>query len=172
MRSMWNKFGKEERGFLPEELITEIELIANRDLKEFFALYLHTTTELPFNKYFEPFGLVLEATKQENPIPYLGITVDKQRITFVDATSPAGRAGIDANDELLAIDNLKVTSDTLTLRLENYQAGDIIQLTIFHEEELKTLHIELFPCQPSGYEVKMIENPTVKQKENLDQWLF
>ena len=169
MRIMWNKFGKEEIGFSPEELIAEIEAVASVDLSEFFSLYLDTTTELPFNKYFEPFGLILEAKQEDNVIPYLGITVKKQdsidKITFVDANSPAGKSGIDAGDELLAIDNFRVTSDTLTERLENYQEGDIIQLTVFHQEELKTVEIQLTSPQPSSYEVKVIDNPTEKQKK-------
>lgn len=64
MAIMWDKFGKKEIGFTPEELKTEIEKVANTNLKEFFHLYLETTEEIPFNQYFEPFGLVLRGKKR------------------------------------------------------------------------------------------------------------
>ncbi len=175
MRRMWNQFGKEETGFTPEELIKEIERVAQQDLTQFFSLYLETTEELPFNEYFEPFGLVLTAKKEENNAPYFGLILQKEggidKITFVEANSPAGKVGIEAGDELLAIDEFRVTSETLTERLQDYQQGDAIEVTIFHQEELKTLKIQLESPQPSGYQVKIINNLSEIQKENLRHWL-
>lgn len=176
MLKMWNKFGKKEIGFSREELIAEIESVAKEDLTEFFSLYLDTTEELPFNRYFEPFGLVLTAKKQENNLPYLGLTLQKEggidKITFVEANSPAGKVGIEAGDELLAIDGFRVTSDTLMERLQDYQEGDIIEVTIFHQEELKTLKISLASPQPSAYQVKIMDNLSGSQKKNLRHWAY
>lgn len=175
MAIMWDKFGKKEIGFTPEELKTEIEKVANTNLKEFFHLYLETTEEIPFNQYFEPFGLVLRGKKEDNDCPYLGLTVQKEgcieKITFVEANSPAGKAGVDAGDELLAIDGFRVTSETLSERLQDYRAGDAIALTIFHQEELKTVKIKLAPPQASSYQVTVMKNLTKAQKENLHSWL-
>lgn len=175
MVRMWHKFGKEEIGFTEEELKREIEIIANQDLSEFFYLYLETTAELPFNQYFEPFGIILTPKKEENSVPYLGLTVQKEggidKINFVEANSPAGKVGIEAGDELLAIDGFRVTSETLTERLQDYQEGDLIEMTIFHQEELKTLKIKLDSPQPSSYQVKIMDNLSESQKENLRHWL-
>ncbi len=175
MLTMWQKFGKQEIGFTPEDLKQEIEVIANTDLTEFFNLYLESTIELPFNEYFEPFGLKLEARIDNNMPPYLGLKTQKdggiEKITFVDANSPAGKAGIDADDELLAIDNFRVNSDNLMDRLQDYQTGDIIKLTYFHQEELKTVEVTLETPQPLGYQVKIIDNPSKKQQEMLHKWL-
>lgn len=176
MRQMWLKFGQEEIGYSSQELKQEIETIAQQDLTEFFHLYLDTTTELPFNEYLEPFGLKLEAKTDKNTPPYLGIVVKKdgcsEKISFVDADSPAGKVGIDAGDELLAINGFRVTSETLNDRLQDYQAGETIQVSIFHQEELQTWELELAEAQPSNYQLKLIDNPNVQQQQRLDQWLF
>lgn len=176
MLTMWQKFGKEEIGFTPEDLQREIEAIANQDLTEFFTLYLDSTVELPFNEYFEEFGLKLEAKIDKQTPPYLGLNVQKEggidKITFVDANSPAGKVGIDAGDELLAIDNFRVTADNLTERLQNYNPSDVIKLTYFHQEELKTATIKLDLPKPVNYQVKMIENISQKQQELLNKWLY
>lgn len=176
LKVMWLKFGQKEIGFISEQLKTEIEAIANTNLTEFFHLYLDTTADLPFNEYFEPFGLKLEPQIDINISPYLGLNIQRkngtEEITFVDANSPAGKAGIDAGDELLAIDGFRVTADNLSDRLLDYQRNDIIKLTYFHQEELKTVEIKLASPQPSNYQVKIIDNPTKKQQEMLKKWLF
>lgn len=176
MKEMWLKFGQQEIGFTPEQLKAEIEAIASTDLTEFFHLYLDTTTALPFNQYFEPFGLKLEPQIDNNIPPYLGFNIQKkngtEEITFVDANSPAGKAGIDAEDQLLAIDGFQVTIDNLTDRLLDYQANDTIKLTYFHQQQLKTVDIKLASAQPSSYQVKIIDSPNQKQQEMLEKWLF
>ena len=57
MRQMWEKFGKNEIGFTENQLKEVMESVAETDLTDFFKDYLHTTKELPFNDYLEPFGL-------------------------------------------------------------------------------------------------------------------
>ncbi len=175
MRQMWEDFGKREIGFAPEQLQTVIESFAGMDLRDFFARYLDGTEELPFNQYFEPFGLQLKSVIQEEPFPYLGMKVQtehgKEIIKFVEAGSPAGLAGIDAEDELLAIDGKRVTAEQVNERLKDYQADDMMQITVFHQDELKTLSVQLAQPQPSCYEVVRIQNPSESQQQNLVNWL-
>ena len=175
MRYMWQQFGQDEIGFTPEELKTAIESIAETNLSDFFARYIDGLEELPFDRYLEPFGLKLKSIFEEEPCPYLGIKVQaengKQIVKFVEADSPAGIAGIDADDELLALDGMRVTAEQLNERLKDYQVGDIMQITVFHQDELKTLAVQLASPQPSRYEVVRIENPSDRQKQNLVGWL-
>ncbi len=175
MRQMWQRFGTEEIGFTPEQLRDVIESVAQKDLGDFFGRCLDGTDELPFDQYFEPFGLQLKSVMEEEPFPYLGMRVKaengKGAIEFVEAGSPASLAGIDAGDELLAIDGMRVTAEQLNDRLRDYQTGDIIQVTVFHQDELRTLAVKLAAPQPSRYEVVRIEHPTDTQKQNFSGWL-
>jgi predicted metalloprotease with PDZ domain len=111
MQRLWFNFGKDEIGFTPDQLKEVIETVANQDLSNFFNLYIDGTEELPFNDYFEPFGLELKSVEDDPSYPYLGIRVNsengKEIIKFVDRNSPAGIIGIDPEDELLAIDNIQ-----------------------------------------------------------------
>jgi predicted metalloprotease with PDZ domain len=175
MRLMWKKFGKDEIGFTPEQLQDAIESIAEIDLSDFFERYIDGLEELPFDKYLEPFGLQLKSILEEDASPYLGIKVQaengKQIVKFVEADSPAGLAGIDAEDELLAINGIRVSIEQLNERLKDHRVGDIIQVTVFHQDELKTLSVQLASPQPGRYEVVRIENPSEIQKQNLIGWL-
>ena len=175
MFKMWQDFGQEEIGFSTQQLQQVIESVAQADLSDFFHRYIKITEELPFQEYLEPFGLTLKAIAEDEPVPYLGIRVQSEKnkavIKFVEANSPTAIAGIDADDELLAIDGIRVTSESLSDRLKDYQVGDTVQITVFHQDELKTLPIQLGKPQPSKYEMVVIDNPSATQQQNLSAWL-
>ena len=175
MRILWQRYGKDEVGFTPQDLEGAISEVADLDLSDFFQSYLHTTAEIPFDKYFEPFGLRVKPIKDTSPTPYLGIKVateaGKEMIKFVEAASPAAIAGIDPGDELLAINGLKAGSKNLSDRLKDYKAGEAIQITFFHQDQLIKVEATLEPPRPSRYEVVQLEDLSDTQKQNLSGWL-
>ena len=175
MRSLWEEFGKPEIGYSEEQLKSVLETVAETDLTEFLNTYLHTTAELPLADYLQPFGLQIKPTFDDEAAPYLGLRVAQEdgvtKIKFVDAESPAGIMGLDAGDELLAIDGIRVNAEQLSDRLKDYQAGDTLTVTIFHQDELLTCTVTLASPQPSGYQIASIEEPSEQQKELLFGWL-
>lgn len=174
LRKMWQEFGREEIGFTPEQLEQVITDVAETDLTEFFQTYLHTTAELPLNDYLQPFGLKINPVNKDLT-PHLGIKVKseagQEKITFVAVQSPAAIAGITPQDLLLAIDGIRVTADQLPQRLKDYQANDMIQLTVFHQDVLRTVDVVLATPQANRYEVVPIADPSDVQLQNLTGWL-
>ncbi len=174
LRRMWTEFGQTETGFTPAQLESIIADVAGTDLTEFFQTTLHSTAELPLNDYLYPFGLKLQTVK-EDLTPYLGIKVKSEagheKITFVAAQSPAALAGISSQNELLAIDGIRVNAEQLPQRLKDYQANDMIQLTVFHQDLLRTVEVKLAAPQASRYEVVPIADPSDAQLRNLAGWL-
>jgi predicted metalloprotease with PDZ domain len=173
MQKMWQEFGQAEIGYTPKQLKEAIESVAGMDLTNFFELYIDGLEDLPFSEYLEPFGLQLFAEKDDNP--YLGLRTNtengKEIIKFVETGSPAQAEGIDAGDELLAINGIKVGANQLHDRLRDYQSGEIIEIAVFHQDELRIHAVILAASRPIGYQVKPIENPSPGQKENLTGWL-
>ncbi|MGK7886579.1 MAG: M61 family metallopeptidase [Crocosphaera sp.] len=175
MAQMWQQYGSSETGFTPHQLQRVIESVADMDLQSFFNLYVDSTEELPFNKYLNPFGLQLKAIMEEDKIPYLGIRVksenNKEIIKFVEKGSPAAIEGIDPEDELLAINGIKVTAAQLKERLKDHQAEEIVSVTVFHQDELKTFSVKLGKPQPRRYEIIEMEDASPLQQEKLRGWL-
>lgn len=173
MLKLWQQFGKDEIGYTADELKQIIESVAGTDLTDFFDRYIHGREELPFNEYLEPFGLELAVDTTEEP--FLGIKVvsnnAKESIKFVESDSPAQIAGIDAGDELLAIDGIKVTGKQLSERLKDYQPRDIVEITVFHQDELRNYSVTLDEPRANKYEVVPVENPSAVQKENFTKFL-
>jgi predicted metalloprotease with PDZ domain len=173
MRKMWHQFGKDEIGFTPEDLQEVIESVAGVHLADFFASYIDGLDDLPFNQYLEPFGLQLVGENEEEPFSGLRVSSENGRemIKFVEADSPAQLGGITAGDELLAIDGIKVSANGLAERLKDYQPNDTIEVAIFHQDQLRICNIVLASPRQSRYQLKLVVNPTLIQKDNLVGWL-
>ena len=175
MNQLWQKFGEEEIGFSEKDLQKTIEEVAGENLSDFFKAYVEGVEEIPLNQYLEPFGLLLRPVREEENPPYLGLRVQaengKEIIKFVEIGSPAQIAGISPDDELLAIDGLKVTAEQLPERLKDYQPDDIIRISVFHQDELRTLNTQLGQIQPNRYEVVQIQSPSENQRQNFLGWI-
>ncbi|WP_416674726.1 M61 family metallopeptidase [Egbenema bharatensis] len=174
LRQLWQQFGQPEIGFTPEELQTVIESVAEEDLSDFFHRYLDTTEELPFDRYLEPFGLQVQPDTEDLE-PFLGMTVRSENgrevVKFVEANSPARRAGLDPDDELLAIDSLRVKASDLSDRLKCYAAGETIHVSVFHQDELRTYRVTLTEPRPTSYQLVPVKDPSPAQKQALEGWL-
>jgi len=172
MLYMWQQFGS-EIGFTPAQLQFAISQVAEIDLSDFFRRYIDGIEELPFNEYLEPFGLQLTAEHDEEP--FLGVKVNtesgRELIKFVEFASPAQVAGIDAGDELLAIDGIRVTPNGLSDRLKDYKPNDTIQVTVFHQDELRNYHVTLNTPNSSKYQVRLVDKPSHSQQKNFAGWL-
>lgn len=176
MRQLWEQFGKAEIGFIPAQLKSVIEAVAEFDLTDFFNRYIHGTEELPFNEYFAGFGLRLQSNQDEGDrAPFIGLTVKtengREMIKFVEAHSPAQQAGIDPGDELLAIDDFRVSANQLDEHLKDYQPGDVITVAVFHQETLKLCQVKLAPPPPTSYQIVAMTDPSALQQQNFAGWL-
>jgi len=175
MRLMWQRFGRSEVGFTPEALQEAIECVADTNLGDFFHRYVDGVEELPFDQYLQPFGLKIQSDLEDDPAPHLGLTArsenGREMIKFVEAKAPAQQAGIDAGDELLAIDGLRVSADQLGERLKDYQPGDTIELAVFHQEHLCLCPVTLAPPQPTRYQVVGVKRLSPDQEHHLSGWL-
>ncbi len=175
LRQLWQQFGQPETGFTPEQLQQVIESVAEESLSDFFDLALNTTEELPFNQYLQAFGLQVQPESAEAQPPYLGLVAKSENgrevIKAVEMDSPAQTAGIDPDDELLAIDGLRVKADQLGDRLKDYRPGDSVQFTVFHQDELLTRTVTLTEPRPIAYQLVAVEQPAPAQQQNLQGWL-
>jgi predicted metalloprotease with PDZ domain len=149
--------------------------VAGVDLNDFFQRYLHSTEELPFDEYLEPFGLRLQPEDTSQKPPYLGLTAKtengREMVKFVEAGSPAAIAGIDPENELLAIDGLRVKADQLGERLKDYAPNEQVSLTFFHQDELKTSVVTLTEARSSTYQLVRVKEISSQQQTHLRGWL-
>ncbi len=174
MVKMWQQFGQSEIGYTPADLKTVIESVAETDLTDFFDQYIYGTEELPYNQYLETVGLQLQA-EITNQGPQMGVKVTseagKEKIQFVEVRSPAEAAGVESGDELLALNGFRIKADQLSDRLKDFQPGETVELTLFHQDELRTCPVTLAEPQPNAYKIVSIPQPSSESQRNFTQWL-
>ncbi|MGB3404052.1 MAG: M61 family metallopeptidase [Microcoleaceae cyanobacterium] len=174
MVQMWQQFGQPEIGYTPDELKKVIESVAEMDLTDFFEQFIYSTTELPYNQYLETVGLQLKAETTDTA-PRMGIKVVSdtgvEKIQFVESGSPAEAAGVESGDELLAINGFRVKADQISDRLQDFQPGDRVELTLFHQDQLRTCQLTLTSPQPNLYKIVSLDQPSPESQRNFTQWL-
>ena len=77
----------------------------------------------------------------------------------------------DGGDELLAIDGIRVVPGKLDERLQDYQPNDVVQLTIFHQDQLQTCAVTLALPECDRYQIVGVKNPSPAQAKNFQGWL-
>jgi predicted metalloprotease with PDZ domain len=174
LRQLWSDYGQKSQGFTAIGLEDLIQQVAGIDLQEFYQNYLYGLVELPLNDYLRPFGLEVVAAAEDSLPPYWGAIVKNENghalIKTVASGSPAALAGINAGDELLAIDGYKVTADQLSERLLSCQPGQYVSVTVFYQDQLCTYDVQLGVSQPTKYELVMLPQVTPQQLYNLQVW--
>ena len=157
MRNLWQRYGKTGVG-VPEDGIARIASeLAGRDLSDFFARCVHGTEDPPLADLLADFGVTLRARptagakdrggKPANgslPRTTLGARVGaEQKLAVVFPHGPAARAGLSANDTLVAVGGLKATPERLATLLSRYAPGETIDVVAFRRDELMTFRLTL-----------------------------
>jgi predicted metalloprotease with PDZ domain len=79
-------------------------------------------------------------------------------------------AGVNVDDEILAIDEYRVRADQLAARLENYRPGDRVSMLVARRDRLTRLELR-FAEQPDQWQLEVKPDFTAEQKRHLDAWL-
>jgi predicted metalloprotease with PDZ domain len=135
------------RGFTPDEFRAVAEAVAGTSLQTFWAEAINGTGELDYAEALKLFGLRFRASGPPGARPYLGANTrnDAGRlvVTQVLRNTPAFEAGLNVDDEILAIDEFRVRADQLNQRLDQYKAGDNVTLLVARREQLNRLELTL-----------------------------
>jgi len=175
MKSIWQKHGK--TGLTEQNIKEEASEAAGVDLSEFFATYVHATTDLPLEKLLASFGIELTWSEaQVSQLPYLGCSFKREGdacvIGSVAVGTPAMEAGLCAGDVIIAIDDLRVQASTLDARLRQYAPQSRIKLHIFRKGWLRQLDLTLAQAPKTKCTLALKEQPSTAELAALEAWLY
>ena len=179
MRYLLTEFYKKDRNYGPGDFQKTCELMAGSSLEEFFAKYVRSTEELDYNAALNAAGLQLETTTIEGGKPvakmYFGADVawedNKLVVKKVYAGSPAYDQGLNTGDQIVALNNMRVTKEFFDARMLEKKPGDLINLTIFRFDDLSTLLIKLGGRTEGTYRIVPMATQTDAQKKIYRSWL-
>jgi predicted metalloprotease with PDZ domain len=173
MRAAFQKFSG-SRGYTPEDFRTTAEQVAGVSLKSFWESAVEGTAELDYSEALDVFGLRFRPGASSGRA-YLGMATrnDAGRlvVTQVRRETPAYAAGLNVDDEILAIDNFRVRADQLTNRLDQYKPGDKVTLLVARRDQLMRIDVAFASEPPRQWRLETNPAATSTQQEQRQRWL-
>jgi predicted metalloprotease with PDZ domain len=178
-----------ERGFTAEEFRRVLEEVAGTSLEAWLRSAIETTEELDYSEALDWFGLRFaespeEPEKGETPekpgepkekAGWLGMDTELQGgrlvVTEVRRGTPAFQAGVNVDDEILAIGDYRVPPDGLGDRLKAYRPGQEETLLVARRERLVRLPVTFGEKPKPRWKLEVAPSATKEQAERLGAWL-
>ncbi|NUQ36108.1 MAG: M61 family metallopeptidase, partial [Planctomycetaceae bacterium] len=182
-RHGYPKPGFERRGF--EAMVEEI---APGDWKAWFEHHLDSTTPLDLEGALAAVGLELvhdvddkadvDSGKKEKRTkkPWLGWQLKDEKsaltISSVETGSPASTGGVSAKDELLAVNGMRVKSNSDVEQLLDYHGkGTKLALTVFRNDRLHQCSVTIGEKPAGSLVLRVMKKANVAQFKRLEDWL-
>ncbi len=173
MRTMFERYPLGS-GYTIEDFEKVSEEMAGAGLTKFFEDYVFGTAPLPWEETLGYAGLELDK-KNSMAKPWLGVMTadhDNQTIIYnIVAGSPAYAAGLDYNDQILALNGFRVRSNDLSNRIALMKTGDTAKVTVFRNDMLREFNVVLRNQQLPGFDVVRVARPSELQKSIYESLL-
>ena len=177
MKAAYNHFYLiQNRGFEEDEFQALAEEVTGVNLDDIFKA-AHNVEDVDYNQYFNLVGYKLVDTAQDQDHQSLGIKISINEghtvIKNVDRDSAAWKAGLNVNDELIAINNhrIEINGKALDYILGNSKSGDIVNILISRDGLIREIPVELIPSSKKSYSIQRLAAATEEQRRLGNIWL-
>jgi predicted metalloprotease with PDZ domain len=161
---------------------TTAESAAGGSLAEVFE-YASTVKDIDYAKYLGYAGLAIDVGLRDSVGVYLGANTAEREgrltITGVEWESPAARAGLSEQDEIIALDDVRVGSAgavdgagrTMADLLKVKKPGDKVKVLVSRRGMVRELEVVLGKKPERSFAITPMPNPTPAQAAMLEGWL-
>ncbi len=189
MRECWSRYGESKTGMPERGLETVAHELSGMDLEDFFERYVRGTTDVPLDNLLLDCGIRLclraarnskdpggkPATENKPPPLWMGASLamrgNRSVFNRVVAGGPAERAGLSTGDEIIALNDLKVSVGNFDRRLGEYHVGDEVVLRVFRRDELMSLPLVLEPAPEDTCYLVIDDEVSAAAEGNRRSWL-
>ena len=175
MRAAYQKFSG-SRGYTPDDFRAVAEQVAGVSLASFWDTAIEGTAEIAYSEALDLLGLRFRPVAPPQPARvWLGATTrnDAGRlvVTQVRRDGPAAAAGLNVDDEILAIEDFRVRADQLVQRLDQYKPGDRVRLLVARRDQLMPIELELGAEPGRQWRLEVDPAATETHLRQRDRWL-
>ena len=152
LKLLWADYTKNpERGLTPDQVYDMVETIGGKDIREKFIEMTSTTKEIDLETLCVDAGLKFEW--ETSTTPWLGIDPDfngdRVGIKVVTLDGPAYKAGLNAGDEIIAINGMRILKDRFNeyqkfLHINKSYTFTVARLNMLHEIDVT---VEVVPAK-------------------------
>lgn len=162
-------------GYSSEDFRRVCSDMAGSDLSSWFDQYIDNPGSLDYGPALDFLGLKFNDVKPKEPRPELGASLSggggQVTVRSVQLGSTAYKAGLDMGDEIIAINNRRVTDSSLSRELEGRAPGDLLEVLIARRGELKTLPVQLQAAEYRQFKISEIKDADEAKKQRRTLWL-
>jgi predicted metalloprotease with PDZ domain len=184
MRRLWSRYGARDIG-VPEGEIERVASELGGDVvSDIFARCVHGTDDPPLDRLLAAFGVELHLRPAASandrggkpattPLPSAAIDAKiagDMRIQHAYRDGAAERAGLAANDVLVAFDGLRATPDTLATLLRR-PPGEHVRVHAFRRDELFDVELTLAVPAADTCHLTLVADPPPRSAMLRDAWL-
>lgn len=171
-----------EHGYTAEQFRQVLEEVSGTGLGDWLTRAVESTENLDYQEALDWYGLrFADEEKKEGgepkelPAGWLGAEVQVQdgrlMVTQVKRGTPAYEAGVNVDDEILAIDDYRIPPDGIENRLKAYRPGEKVTLLVARRERLTRLPVTFGEKPKDRWKLEERPDATAEQKARLEAWL-
>jgi predicted metalloprotease with PDZ domain len=163
-------------GFTADQFRACASEVAGAGLDAWFSTAVDTTQDLEYSSALEWFGLRFRpAGEPRLDRGWLGAQtrIDNGRVVIAQVRrgTPAYEAGLNAEDEIVAINGFRVRAEPLDQRLQQYRPGQRVTVLVARREHLRELEVTLGAEPNTSWRLEPHPDATPDQHAHLDAWL-
>lgn len=162
-------------GYTYEDFLAICNEVAGTDLTEWLDRAVNTTEELDYQELADWFGLQVGDILPAGASPPAPTNEREERqarwIGIGESGSPASKAGLSPDDELIAINDRRIEGNFNSL-LQEFEVGDPIKMLISRDGKIQEalLTVAARP-KPANWNLRIYRRSSREQKNNLENWL-
>ena len=162
---LWDRYkNNPNEGISKQEFYAMLEAYAGDDIKDFFDDYITTTKEINFLQHFSSAGLEIVWEKDTWD---LGVEVEFQgdRIIIKTVFEDGGgyRSGLNAQDEIIAINNLRILKSDWDWFIAQLQENIYYDITVARLGEIRHCQVLAAKSHPKIKTLKILDMETLKK---------
>lgn len=167
-----------DQGYNKNDVLNLLKDITGTDMSEFWSQYIEGTRPINFDELLDFYGL--QRTPKSNkdaPLKsnaWIGTVFtfkgDEVHIKTVDSDSPAWQAGLNAGDQILAINGIKVTAENIEKRIQQLNLDQQQAFTYFSAGRLSETKLQAITNPNPEFNIEAVKKPSRKQKARYKAW--
>lgn len=168
MKRLYDLYYKEKsRGFTMNEFIMTINNLTGKDYTDFFEKYIKDTQLPPLDSILSPFGYEVKFEETSNSEWGFRVRNNDEHyiINRIISGTPAHEAGLNVDDEIIAIDSFAFDLKKTSFFSEYYPDGYNVNFLIIRNELLKSIQVEVPEDKKKDLEIN--SNNQLKEEEEI-----
>lgn len=142
-----NYHEKQKRGFTEDEAKAALESVGGIEFDAFFDKYINGTETMDYDTYLAYVGVQLEDQNKTVQKPSLGVVSKEEDGKLVVSTvirnTTAYEGGLNVNDEILAVNGIRMSKKNLDATIDMMNVGDEIEILVARDNLIMTLKMPL-----------------------------